>query len=665
MNAFAASPPSGAGERKLEGGQRDLLWPVPGAYNLSSCYKDGRNHCALDIAANKGTTIVASYPGTVVEIDTSCTHNYGKSYTCCTSYGNYVLLEHTYTLKNGSTITLFTRYAHMGKISVSEGQSVSKGTTLGVVGSTGHSTGFHLHYEIRRDSNTKSNALDPYVNDLLELPDELHTTFGGCCKKYVDYVKTLYPQCTHESYNAQGICTACGHSYNWKETKSTGAMGYYSVPTDVFSLKLPYPGAETVATLAAGDKVEVNGTVTNGWGEIWYEIKLSADSVGYVPKAALSFADYFESQLTGSLTSLTEGQILGQHSHRVSGNVRSLYPLRTVKGYLDGTCFATWTGSGNTTQLDFGSSVINEKLKFSQLAPGKHVLTITAADATGRGETQVIQCTFYIDQPPKIYTVTFSGDPAQTVQIQENTPLGQLPTPTREGFRFLGWFADEQTGEAVTPDTPVTQEMVLYPHWEQITYTVTLGETSLTVSHGSFIEAFPEISLKGHTLAGWFTEETGGTSITNQTPITQDLTLYPQWLPQEYTVTMDAGNGRSPFQRTVTYGATYGQLPVPTREGFQFLGWLLDGAPITENTAVSADRNHTLTAQWEPLPTEPVPTEPATTPEPAPSLSLLWLVPAFIAWLGSGYVVVIRLLQRRRAAHAKAPEEASDAETVQ
>jgi hypothetical protein len=142
---------------------------VPGAYNLSSCFTDGRNHCALDIAADKGTPIVASYPGTVVEIDTSCKHNYGKKYTCCTSYGNYVLLEHSYTLKNGSTITLYTRYAHMGSISVSTGQSVSKGTKLGVVGSTGHSTGFHLHYETRKDGASKSHALDPYVNDLLEL----------------------------------------------------------------------------------------------------------------------------------------------------------------------------------------------------------------------------------------------------------------------------------------------------------------------------------------------------------------------------------------------------------------------------------------------------------------------------------------------------------------
>jgi len=367
MEVFAASPPSGAGPRKLEGGQRDLLWPVPGAYNLSSCFLDGRNHCALDIAADKGTPIIASYAGTVVEIDTSCSHNYGKSYTCCTSYGNYVILKHAYTLKNGSTVTLYTRYAHMGKISVSTGQSVSAGDKLGTVGSTGHSTGFHLHYEIRKDSISKSNALDPYVNDLLELPDELHTTFGSCCRKYVSYVKNLYPKCTHENYNAQGTCTACGHSYNWKETRNTDAMGRYTVTAPVSASQIPYAGGDTVAVLSQDMTVDVNATVTNGLGETWYEVSLANGSTGYVPKSALSFADHFDSQLQGSLTSLTEGQTLEQHSHRVDGYVRSRYPLRTVKGYLDGTCFATWTGSGNTTQLDFGSSVINKNLKFSQL----------------------------------------------------------------------------------------------------------------------------------------------------------------------------------------------------------------------------------------------------------------------------------------------------------
>ena len=659
---FASSPPSGAGPRVLEGGQRDLLWPVPGAYNLSSCFYDGRNHGAIDIAADKGTPIIASYAGTVVDIYTSCTHNYRKTPEkpncgCGGNYGNYVLIQHTYILKNGSSINLYTRYAHMTAVSVSQGQTVSAGTKLGTVGSTGNSTGFHLHFETRKDGYYKSNALDPFVNELLEMPDELYTTFGGCCKKYVDYVKELYPRCTHESYNAQGLCTACGYNYNWSATQSTSAMGCYTVSSALSAVKIPYTGAESVASLSQGDKVEVSATVTNGLGETWYKVSLPGGAVGYVPKASLSFANYFDSEFQGSLTSLTEGQILKQKSHRVDGYVRSRYPLRSVKGYLDGVCYATWTGSGNATELSFGSSVINSKLKFSNLAPGKHVFTLTATDSTGRGETQVLQCAFYIDQPPTVYTVTFSGETEETRQVQENDPLGELPTPTREGHRFLGWFTDPDAGESVTADTVITQSITLYPHWETITYTVTLGETALTVAHGKFIESFPDLSLEGHTLSGWFTEEAGGTAVTNQTPITQDMTLYPQWLPEEYTLTLEPGNGRSAFQRTVTFGEIYGQLPTPDREGFLFVGWMLDGSLITEVTPVTATQNHKLYAQWEPLPTEPLPTRPAPEPEPDTAPSFLWLIPLCIATGGGGCVLLLRSLDRRRAKKALTPEK--------
>ena len=95
IGAAAASPPSQAGPRKLDGGQRDFQWPVPGQYNLSSCFLDNRNHYSLDIAAPSGVNVVASYAGKVIDIFTGCEHNWGKSGNCCSSWGNFVLLEHS------------------------------------------------------------------------------------------------------------------------------------------------------------------------------------------------------------------------------------------------------------------------------------------------------------------------------------------------------------------------------------------------------------------------------------------------------------------------------------------------------------------------------------------------------------------------------------------
>lgn len=89
----------------------------------------GKLHKGIDIGAPTGAKIIASNEG---KITTSAFNS---------SYGNYVIVNH-----GGGYMTV---YAHMSKRLVSVGQYVAKGQTIGLVGSTGHSTGPHLHFEIR------------------------------------------------------------------------------------------------------------------------------------------------------------------------------------------------------------------------------------------------------------------------------------------------------------------------------------------------------------------------------------------------------------------------------------------------------------------------------------------------------------------------------------
>lgn len=123
-------------------------WPCPGYYYLSSLWNEDRytyNHGAIDIAGGDilGAPVVAADSGTVWDTCTYCTHNWGKSGSCgCGGgYGNYVWLDHG----NGKE----TIYGHLTSVIVSPGQTVSKGQVIGYVGSTGHSTGPHLHFECR------------------------------------------------------------------------------------------------------------------------------------------------------------------------------------------------------------------------------------------------------------------------------------------------------------------------------------------------------------------------------------------------------------------------------------------------------------------------------------------------------------------------------------
>lgn len=133
-------------------------WPCPGYYYVSSGFGSrwGTTHKGIDIAQNQGASVVASRSGTVIRAVSSCTHNYGKSANCCgNGYGNHVIIMHD----DGTYSTL---YGHMSSITVSVGNYVDKGTTIGYVGSTGWSTGYHLHFEVRKNGT----PVDPsgYLN---------------------------------------------------------------------------------------------------------------------------------------------------------------------------------------------------------------------------------------------------------------------------------------------------------------------------------------------------------------------------------------------------------------------------------------------------------------------------------------------------------------------
>lgn len=124
-----------------------FVWPTPGFYYLSSQWNEDRgyyNHGAIDIAGGGiyGSPVVAAAGGTVVF---SSAGGWGGG------YGTYLMIDH-----GGGISTL---YAHMSGLAVSQGATVSAGQTIGYVGSTGDSTGPHLHFEVR-ENGTKVNPMN-------------------------------------------------------------------------------------------------------------------------------------------------------------------------------------------------------------------------------------------------------------------------------------------------------------------------------------------------------------------------------------------------------------------------------------------------------------------------------------------------------------------------
>lgn len=124
-----------------------FAWPVPGYYAVVSPFGEDRGytHKGIDISGGgiMGAVVVAAYDGKVVASNNSCIHNWGKSGSCgCGGgYGNFVQIDHG----NGKQ----TLYGHLADAAVTTGASVKKGQKIGYVGSTGWSTGAHLHFECR------------------------------------------------------------------------------------------------------------------------------------------------------------------------------------------------------------------------------------------------------------------------------------------------------------------------------------------------------------------------------------------------------------------------------------------------------------------------------------------------------------------------------------
>ena len=117
---------------------QSFIWPTKGVFTSGYGWRWGRMHKGIDIANNVGTPIFAAKDGVIAFAGWS------------SGYGYLVEMAHG----DGSS----TRYAHNSRLLVKKGQMVPQGTRISLMGSTGRSTGPHLHFEIRRPGGA---ALDP------------------------------------------------------------------------------------------------------------------------------------------------------------------------------------------------------------------------------------------------------------------------------------------------------------------------------------------------------------------------------------------------------------------------------------------------------------------------------------------------------------------------
>ena len=134
-----------------------------------------------------------------------------------------------------------------------------------------------------------------------------------------------------------------------------------------------------------------------------------------------------------------------------------------------------------------------------------------------------------------------------------------------------------------------------------IVYTFGDGDGQLTATYTVNSVELPTPTKAGYTFDGWYTQKSGGTKVNSPYMPSSDTTLYAHWTANQYAITFDPGTNGTVGTTTkqVTYDQTYGTLPTPTRPGGRFDGWYTeDGTKITSTDKVNITKDTKLTAKW-------------------------------------------------------------------
>jgi uncharacterized repeat protein (TIGR02543 family) len=231
----------------------------------------------------------------------------------------------------------------------------------------------------------------------------------------------------------------------------------------------------------------------------------------------------------------------------------------------------------------------------------------------GSGETNI---------PPHVVTFNATGGEASapTASVAYGKAIGTLPTATRAGYIFAGWWTEETGGTEITAATVPSANVTYFAHWTEnlsetpTTFKVTFNpnggkiakaKASLSVESGKAIGSLPTPTRAGYKSTGWYTAKKGGSKIKATTVITADTTYYAHWTAKKFTVKLNVNGGKklkaSKAKTTVTYAKKYGTLVKPARAGYTFKGWYTKkkgGTKITAKSAVKITKSATLYARW-------------------------------------------------------------------
>ena len=398
--------------------------------------------------------------------------------------------------------------------------------------------------------------------------------------------------------------------YNGTTKVSSNASYTFAVTANIsLTAKFTIKTFTTTTANSTGGTASVNkSSVEYGGSAIW----TATPSTGY------NFSKWSNGSTTNPLT-----------VSNITANTH-ITPVFVLKSYT-----VTWNPNGGsvspTSTTKTHGSTLGELPTPTRAANAQYTYTFKGWFTAATGGTQVSasttvtgNVTYYAQWTATLrsYTVTFNGNGGgtpspSTITKTYGSELGTLPTCSRTGYTFLGWYTASSGGTKISSTTKITGTVTYYAQWSINSYTLTynvnggnaVSPASKSVQYGSAYGTLPTPTKSSdaeytYAFAGWYTSASGGTQVTaNTTMGAGNTTIYAHWTAtrRSYTVTFNGNGGGTPSPSTITktYGSELGTLPTCSRTGYTFLGWYTassGGTKISSTTKITG--TVTYYAQW-------------------------------------------------------------------
>jgi uncharacterized repeat protein (TIGR02543 family) len=203
----------------------------------------------------------------------------------------------------------------------------------------------------------------------------------------------------------------------------------------------------------------------------------------------------------------------------------------------------------------------------------------------------------------KAYQVTFDsngGSKIKSQEVGEGLKVTKPSNPTKAGYKFDGWYLDDKKFDF---NTKITTDITLTAKWIELEkYTVTFDTdggseiSSKEVSEGEKVAKPSNPTKAGYVFKEW---QLDGKTYNFNSPVTKNITLKAVWTKElaKYTVTFDSNGGSEVSSKEVSEGSKVTKPSNPTKAGYVFKEWQLDGKTYDFNTPVT--KNIKLVAVWE------------------------------------------------------------------